>query len=546
MKKPGILLGALVGGLLTLPLLALLYIGQQIAGFPFVPFALFSYVRDYTPGGVITFTIDRMIDVITALNLGAVDTTAKTMEQFMGVLMLLVVGIIAGAIFFLIMRRVERRQDWLPGVILGLILGVPLTLMSIANTTLFSADTTTSVVWLLGLFLLWGYAHNYVYNRLVHPLVRMSATTQPDASVQQLDRRRFLISLGASTAAITVIGVALGSLSSDEGGARAVTFAPETTAVPDLGLPNAEAAVVAAPGTRPELTNVANHYRIDIAPVPPEIDGETWTLPFTATANDGSTSQLAEFTLDDLYNKFESMDQYITQGCISNNIGGSLISTVRWTGISMQKILDEIDLPSDATHLYITGADGFYETVALQQIYDDPSIMLAYAFNGEALPARNGYPVRIHIPNHYGMKQPKWITGVNVINHDMDGYWVQRGWDKEAFVQATSVIDTVAVNMMIVEGGQQLIPIGGIAWAGSRGISKVEVSVDDGDWAEAELREPLSYKTWVIWRYNWPYAEGSHTFAVRCFDGNGDMQITENNPPHPSGATGIDSVSATI
>ncbi len=67
-----------------------------------------------------------------------------------------------------------------------------------------------------------------------------------------------------------------------------------------------------------------------------------------------------------------------------------------------------------------------------------------------------------------------------------------------------------------------MIPVGGIAWAGDRGISKVEVSVDGGDWVEAELRDPLSTETWVIWRYNWPFASGSHTFAVRCYDGNGD------------------------
>ena len=72
--------------------------------------------------------------------------------------------------------------------------------------------------------------------------------------------------------------------------------------------------------------------------------------------------------------------------------------------------------------------------------------MLAFAFNGEPLPARNGFPLRIHIPDHYGMKQPKWITEVQVINHDVDGYWVVRGWDKQAVVRATSVIDTVAIN----------------------------------------------------------------------------------------------------
>ncbi len=280
MKRPGILLGALVGGLLTLPLLALFYVGMQIAGFPFVPFGLFNYLRDYTPGSILTATIDTMTALFKGLGV-ATDTASKAVEQSMGIVTLLVIGIVAGAIFFAVMRRVTRRQDWLPGVILGLIVGIPLTLMSINNTTLFSADTTTSVVWLMGLFLLWGYAHNYVYNRLVYPVMRPSASAEPDATVQQLDRRRFLITLGSTAAAITVVGAGLGALSGDDGGSTSVTFAPDSTAVPMPDLPNASAAVVPAPGTRPELTNVANHYRIDIAPVPPEIDGATWTLPFT-------------------------------------------------------------------------------------------------------------------------------------------------------------------------------------------------------------------------------------------------------------------------
>ena len=115
MKKPGILLGALVGGLVSLPLLALFYVGQQVAGFPFVPFNVFNTVRDFTPGGVITFVIDQMISVITSLNLGRVDTTAKLIEQSMGILMMLAIMVIAGAVFFTVMRRQQHRQEWIPG-----------------------------------------------------------------------------------------------------------------------------------------------------------------------------------------------------------------------------------------------------------------------------------------------------------------------------------------------------------------------------------------------------------------------------------------------
>jgi hypothetical protein len=250
--------------------------------------------------------------------------------------------------------------------------------------------------------------------------------------------------------------------------------------------------------------------------------------------------------MDDLRTKFTPVEQYITQGCISNRIAGGLISTVLWKGARMRDVLKEVDLPENVTHLMIRGADGFFETISLAEINSDPSIMLAYDWAGEPLPVRNGFPLRIHIPNRYGMKQPKWIINIEALDHDVDGYWVVRSWDKEAFVRATSVIDTVATENVITDGDKQLIPVGGIAWAGSRGISKVEVSVDDGEWVEAQLREPLSNETWVVWRYDWEFAAGAHQFAVRCTDGNGDIQITDRSPEHPSGATGIHMIDVTV
>lgn len=111
-------------------------------------------------------------------------------------------------------------------------------------------------------------------------------------------------------------------------------------------------------------------------------------------------------------------------------------------------------------------------------------------------------------------------------------------------MKATSVIDTVSVDMMLSEANSQTkIPIGGIAHAGARGISKVEVRMDDGPWHEAELRAPLSGTTWVIWRYDWPFHKGQHTFTVRCYDGSGAVQVAEPAPPHPSGAAGLHSKS---
>jgi molybdenum-dependent oxidoreductase-like protein len=141
------------------------------------------------------------------------------------------------------------------------------------------------------------------------------------------------------------------------------------------------------------------------------------------------------------------------------------------------------------------------------------------------------------------MKQPKWIDSMEAIDAWEPGYWVRRGWDREARMRATSVIDTLAMDMMIIESGKStMISVGGIAHAGARGISRVEVSVDEGPWEPAMLRDPMSPTTWVIWRYDWPFQSGKHAFTVRCFEGDGTPQIAVESPIGPSGATGLDRV----
>jgi hypothetical protein len=112
-----------------------------------------------------------------------------------------------------------------------------------------------------------------------------------------------------------------------------------------------------------------------------------------------------------------------------------------------------------------------------------------------------------------------------------------------AQMSATSVIDTVASNMMIVErGGGTVVPLGGIAHAGARGISRVQIRAADGSRRNARLRSPLSATTWVIWRYDWPFQPGRHTFTVRCIEGR------QRRRRHriPAGATGFHSKSAML
>ena len=145
------------------------------------------------------------------------------------------------------------------------------------------------------------------------------------------------------------------------------------------------------------------------------------------------------------------------------------------------------------------------------------------------------------------MKQPKWITRITVTADSNPGYWVTRGWDTTGEVKTTSVIDTVATKSLVTHDGQTYVPIGGIAHAGAKGISKIEVQIDDGQWQPAELREPLSKLTWVIWRYDWPFSAGTHRLAVRAYDGQGRLQVTEETVSQTGTAvTGLYSEQRTI
>ena len=532
MKKPGILIGAFIGLLLTAPLIAVFYLGWKLFSLAFAPFNVFDWLSRVLPGSLITYSIDTMVSVIRSLNLGGTSETAKLAEQTMAIVFFIIAGIVVGALFFLIMRFLEKSAI-IFGVILGAVFGI---IGAFINSRLTSVSSPfLDGIWILAVFLLWGAALGWSYRKLS---ARKSAEENAD-SVEQVDRRKFLVYLGGAAAAITVVGAVVGSFAGKSGGEeQAATEGGKWS--DNNALPNADATVQPAPGTRPEFTPLAEHYRIDINTVPPTVDGDSWRLKVG-----GLVEQSVEMTLEQIRN-YEPMNQFITLACISNPVVGDLIGTQRWTGVSLQKILPDFRLKPNATHLKISSADGFYEIVPLETIMTDERVMLTYAWDGVPLLTKHGFPLRIYIPNLYGMKQPKWIQQIEAIDHWEAGYWVERGWDGQAQMKATSVIDTVAVNQKMTQNGQNLIPVGGIAHAGDRGISKVELKIDDGEWQKAELRKPISEKTWVIWRYNWAFSPGEHTFTVRCTDGDGAIQIVEEAPPHPSGASGLHSTTATV
>ena len=548
MKRAFVLLGALFGGLTALVVVALNFLAFQLAELPRPAFSLFDWLTRALPGGLITFMIDAMVTTITRLNLGPTSAVAKRVEQGLAVALFFLIGVFFGLALGWIGSRRPRRLGWY-GLVGGLILAV---LMIAVRFSLpeATAGPLAGGLWLLLVFLGWG----WVLGKLIQYTAQ---ARRAEVCPTTNDRRQFLylVGLGSATILVTAAGVTLLRPKQNEslpvtgsgnegptppagGGLPPVNAA--TTAGPAQSPPEAALAdrIQPVPGTRPELTTNEKFYRIDINTFPPSVDGNSWRLQL-----EGLVDHPMQLTLDEIRAR-PAYSQAITLECISNRLGGDLISTARWTGIRLKDLLAEAGLKSNAKEVHIEAVDGFYESVPMDEAMDERTL-LVYEMNGEPLPEEHGFPLRIYIPNHFGMKQPKWITRMEVIAYEGAGYWVERGWSDTAIPPTTSVIDVVALDQYDAQSG--ILPVGGIAYAGARGISKVEVQVDNGPWTAAELRAPaLSPLTWVQWRYDWPSQPGQHTFQVRAYDGSGDLQPVEDSSPHPNGATGIYSVSERV
>ena len=541
--RPRILDGLFVAAMLTAALIEILSFAWRVAGLPFVPFDAFDWLTLVFPGRLIAFGISAMVTVIRSLNLGQTSETAKLAEQAMGLVSFFIAGVVGGFILFVILRAPRGAHGLILGLALGIVLGVPAVLISLRASETATVGPAARTIWVLTAFLVWGAAMGRAQQRLIAieetPEASSEQTLLTRPSVERIDRRRFLIKVGGTTAVITVVAAVVGEIAEARRREAVITVRGEAMRWSAThSLPNAGAAVHPAPRTRSEFTPVEQHYRIDINTIPPKVDEREWQLKIHGLVE----KQLA-LTIEDL-KRFEPMHQFVTLSCISNPVGGDLIGTTRWTGVSLNRLLPELGLKPSATHLKITSADQFFEVVSLDAIKADSRIMLTYSWDGAPLRREHGFPLRIYIPDLYGMKQPKWIESIEATDHWEPGFWVERGWNKVAQMHATSVIDTVAVDMTIVGADQRkMIPIGGIAHAGARGISKVEVQTDNGVWEQAQLRPALSQLSWVVWRYDWPFQGGKHTFTVRCYEGNGTPQSVTPSPPEPNGATGLHSKS---
>ena len=355
------------------------------------------------------------------------------------------------------------------------------------------------------------------------------------------DRRRFL-QVGGGVAVGAVLLGAVGRNLIAEGERAPLDVAELPT--PDAPLPAVPAsASLEVEGISPIVTPNEDFYRIDTALVNPRIDVDDWTLRVF-----GDVDREVTLTYDDLL-AMPLFEQYVTIACVSNKVGDGLIGNALWTGVDLREVLDMAGVQPAGEQIVGRSVDGFTAGFPTSWAMDpERRPMIAIGMNGQPLPRDHGYPARLIIPGLYGyVSATKWLKEIQLTGwEEFDGYWIPRNWAKEAPILTQSRIDTPKPNATLAAG--TTVPIGGVAWAPDRGVQRVEVAIDGGEWQEAEISDPLNDATWVQWVLPWdaPADGGEHEIKVRATDGSGEVQTSDVTPPAPDGARGHHTITVKV
>ena len=347
-------------------------------------------------------------------------------------------------------------------------------------------------------------------------------------------RRAFLV----NGAVVALAGVAAGALGTRVG---ARTMAPAGALPPavDPAPPVDEATQVRLSGITPWRTPNEAFYRVDTALVPPSVDRATWRLRVH-----GMVSRELTLSYDELV-ALPIIERDITLACVSNPVGGPYAGNARWLGVPLRDVLDEAGIEAGAEQLVSRSVDGMTIGTPVAVALDGRDSLLAVGMNGAPLPVEHGAPVRMVIPGLYGyVSATKWLTDLELTTWDAyDPYWVQRGWAREAPIRTMSRIDTPRPLARVPAGR---VRVGGVAWAQHRGVTRVEVRVDDAAWRDASLAASGGIDTWRLWTWDWDATPGRHSIAVRATDATGEVQPEARRDPYPSGATGWHTVVVTV
>ncbi len=461
---------------------------------------------------------------------------------------------LSGGLYNWLVDKQNRVLQWFDGLLLALILwlfaGVILLPLSGAgvfganlSTGLSSGSLSLAIVGIVfgSLFVIF---QHWLATRTSRQNAALSSmnTVDQDYSPEVFSRRN-LLKNGAIATGIVLAGVVAW---------RFITGGTSSSNVPVNQLLERFKSKIVPPPTpnygvikpvqflSPEITSNEQFYQVSKNLFSdPTVNGNTWHLTVDGQVNNPFTLNYQELLALPMKQQYESLM------CISNDVGGQYMSNALWEGIPLADLLQRAGVKTGATKIVFHAADDYTDSIHLTKALE-PSTLLATRMNGNALPQEHGFPVRMLVPGIYGMKHCKWLTRIEVVNYNYQGYWQQRGWSDAALVRMTSRIDTPLTGSSIK--ANQTTFIAGVAFSGNKGISEVDVSTDAGQtWQRAILKQPLSGFTWVLWELAWqPPKAGSYTVIARAIDLEGNVQDPNEEPPLPDGSSGYHSITLNV
>ncbi|WP_445163763.1 molybdopterin-dependent oxidoreductase [Mycobacterium sp. Dal123C01] len=288
------------------------------------------------------------------------------------------------------------------------------------------------------------------------------------------------------------------------------------------------------------ITPSGDFYRVDTALTVPQLSHGDWRLRIH-----GMVDREVTYSFEDLTG-FDVVEMVTTLTCVSNPVGGNLISTGTWTGYRLADLLAAAHVHPDADMVLSTSIDGFTAGTPVEALIDGRDALLAVGLNGQPLPIEHGYPARLVVPGLYGyVSATKWVVDLELTRFDKaKAYWTRMGWAPRAPIKTESRVD-------VPKGGQPVavgpVVFGGVAWAQNRGVRAVEVRIGDGGWQPAELGASYSNQTWRLWSFPWQAKNpGRQTITVRATDNTGAVQTADQVGSVPDGATGWHTVEFTV
>ena len=445
-------------------------------------------------------------------------------------LLLLGIFVVLGVVFAWA-GRLARRAWWAP----PLVYGVLTVLGTVAVLDQRGAGASDVVPVAVG-FVTWL----VMLSILTEPLHRADLVAEHVPVPHEVDvllpvppgdhtRRGFVIRAGIVAVGAAVLGAAGRVVGR---GRRHVEESRRLLRLTDVTDPRVPpAARIGVEGVTPWQTANSTFYRIDTAFVVPAIEPKNWQLRIH-----GKVDREITLTYSQLLDR-QLTEAWITLACVSNDIGGDLISNAWFSGVRLADLLAEAGPHPDADAVLQTSDDGWNCGTPLSALTDERNAMLAVAMNGEALPLEHGFPVRTVVPGLYGyVSACKWVVDMEVTSFsEISAYWTERGWSEKGPVKLSSRIDVPRSGSEVPSGA---VTFGGVAWAQHTGIQGVEFSVDGAAWTEAEIAAPPTDDTWVQWKGVAVVEEGDHTVRVRAIDKDGQVQTGVEQDVLPDGATG--------